>query len=46
MSRRIPFDVDSLRADIEAGRTIRSIADEYNCSTKSVSQAMRREATV
>lgn len=46
MRQRIPFDVDRLRADIEAGRTILSIADEYRCSTKAVRRAMRREGIV
>ena len=43
MVPRIPFDVDKLRADIEAGRTLVSIAAEYNCSQRAVQGAMRRE---
>lgn len=32
--------------DIEAGRTIISIADEYDCSTFAVRKAMRRERII
>ena len=46
MVPRIPFDVDKLRADIEAGRTIVSIADEYQCCTLTVEKAIRREGIV
>ncbi len=46
MSRRIPFDVDTLRAEIEAGRTNVSIADEYGCSLVAVRAMMRREGIV
>lgn len=46
MRPRIPFDVDRLRADVEAGRTIVSIADEYGCSRKAVRAALRREGIV
>ena len=46
MSRRSAFDVDKLCADIEAGRTILSIADECDCSRNAVRAAMRREGIV
>ena len=46
MSRRIAFDVDRLRTDIKAGRTILAIADEYDCSRRAVRAAMRREGIV
>ena len=46
MVPRIPFDVDKLRADIEAGRTHAAIAKEYGCSTRAVGDAARREGII
>ena len=46
MVPRIAFDVDKLRADIEAGRTHVSIAKEYGCSTRAVGEAVRREGII
>ena len=46
MVPRIAFDVDRLRADIEAGRTHAAIAKEYGCSTRAVGDAVRRAGII
>ncbi|MGB0111602.1 MAG: hypothetical protein WBP59_00130 [Ilumatobacteraceae bacterium] len=44
--KRVEFDADRLRADVDAGKSNRQIADEHHCSVPTVSSALRRFAIV